>query len=330
MSAGKINEMFSVREVPWHGEGHVLEDYPQSWEEARILAGLDWDPISAPVYSLAGINEDGTDRYEQIPGFQAVNRSDNGATLALAKSSYALITNSAFGEIFEAVLQQTNVKAETGGCMEDGRAVYMLCKLDEPIVIPGDKTMTMPYLALTSRHDADGATVLRATGVRIVCMNTFRAAELEGERSGATFKFVHRGDWKDRIEEARAAVTGARKELADYAQLAADLLAVKVPEVGRERFVTEFIPAPPAGMASARVLTNVDNSRAKLRQILTSETVEGAGISGTAYGLVQAAGEYLDHVRTSRSWETRVNRTLLRPEPLKAKAMKLALECANA
>ena len=40
-----IEEMFSVREMPWHGEGQVLDEYPGSWDEARILAGLSWDPV---------------------------------------------------------------------------------------------------------------------------------------------------------------------------------------------------------------------------------------------------------------------------------------------
>ena len=47
-----------------------------------------------------------------------------------------------------------------------------------------------------------------------------------------------------------------------------------------------------------------------------------------AYGLMQAAGEYLDHVRTARSWETRLNRTLIRPEPLKHRALSLIRELA--
>ena len=49
-----VDQMFSVREVPWHREGTVLDDYPQTWDEARILAGLDWEPISEPVFALVG------------------------------------------------------------------------------------------------------------------------------------------------------------------------------------------------------------------------------------------------------------------------------------
>ena len=85
--------------------------------------------------------------------------------------------------------------------------------LDEPITLPGDDSPTLPYLAITNRHDGTAACALRATAVRIVCANTFRAAELEGERTGTTFSFIHKSSWRNRIDEARQAVTGARKEM---------------------------------------------------------------------------------------------------------------------
>jgi Domain of unknown function (DUF932) len=45
---------------------------------------------------------------------------------------------------------------------------------------PGDDSPTLPHLAITNRHDDTAACALCATAVRIVCANTFRAAELEG------------------------------------------------------------------------------------------------------------------------------------------------------
>src|SRR5205823_5385556 len=65
-----------------------------------------------------------------------------------------------------------------------------------------------------------------------------------------------------------------------------------------------------------------------LRMIFESKTTEQ--VADTGYGLVQAAGEYLDHVRTARSWETRLNRTLIRPEPLKHRALSLVREVISA
>jgi phage/plasmid-like protein (TIGR03299 family) len=162
--------------------------------------------------------------------------------------------------------------------------------------------------------------------VRIVCANTFRAAELEGDRTGATFSFIHRSSWRARIEEARKAVTGARAEMHRYTELATELLGITVTPAQRELFITQFIPMPPQGLVTDRVARNVDEARAALRMILESTTTQQ--VSGTAYGLVQAAGEYLDHIRNARSWETKLNRTLIRPEPLKHRALSLIREVA--
>ena len=131
-----------------------------------------------------------------------------------------MIGHGEMGEIVEAVLAQPNVKWETAGVLDGGRAVWCLALLDEPVELPGDDSPTLPYLAITNRHDGTAACALRATAVRIVCANTFRAAELEGERTGATFSFIHKLSWRNRIEEARQAVTGARTEMRRYTELA--------------------------------------------------------------------------------------------------------------
>jgi hypothetical protein len=85
---------------------------------------------------------------------------------------------------------------------------------------------------------------------------------------------------------------------------------------------------PPQGLVTDRVARNVEEARNAVRLILQSKTTEP--VAGTAYGLMQAAGEYLDHVRHARSWETRLNRTLIRPEPLKHRALSLVHEVVSA
>jgi phage/plasmid-like protein (TIGR03299 family) len=323
-----VESMFSVRQMPWHREGTVLADYPGYWDPARHLAGLDWDPVTSAVYAVTGLNPDGTEHYQPIDGWKTITRSDTGAVLSINKDSYTVIDHGEMGEIIEAVLAQPNVRWETAGVLDGGRAVWCLALLDEPVELPGDDSPTLPYLAMTNRHDGTAACALRATAVRIVCANTFRAAELEGERTGATFSFIHKSSWRSRIEEARQAVTGARKEIRRYTELAHELLAIPVSPRQRELFVTEFIALPPHGLVTDRVARNVEEARQALRLIFESKTTEQ--VAGTAYGLMQAAGEYLDHVRNARSWETRLNRTLIRPEPLKHRALSLIREVAAA
>src|SRR5262249_52779334 len=147
-----VESMFSVRQMPWHREGIVLDDYPGSWDQARKLAGLDWDPIATDVYALTDLAADGSPCYEPIDGWKCIARSDNGQVLPLNRDTYTLISHSEMGEIVEAVLAQANVKWETAGVLDSGRAVWCLALLDEPVSLPGDHSLTLPYLAITNRH----------------------------------------------------------------------------------------------------------------------------------------------------------------------------------
>ncbi|BAJ30987.1 MULTISPECIES: DUF932 domain-containing protein [Kitasatospora] len=319
-----VDSMFSVREMPWHREGTVLDQHPTTWEEARPLAGLDWDVITETVYELVTVDAHGQPHYAPVEGWQRFAHSKTGKTLWISRDSYELIGMAEMGEIMHVVLKQPNLLWETGGSIDGGRQVWCLVLLDEPIQLPGDSSFTLPYMALTNRFGQAGGCTLRATAVRIVCGNTFRAAELEGERTGATYSFIHKRNWREHLEDARLAVTGARQEFKDYQEWATELLGIRVTPPQRELFVREFIPMPPEGLVTDRVARNVEEARKAVRGILASPTTEP--VAHTAYGLVQAAGEYLDHVRRSRSWETKLNRTLIKPEPLKAQALKLVRE----
>lgn len=48
-----VETMFSVREVPWHGLGTIVQEAPTS-KDALHLAGLDWNVISNPIFTAEG------------------------------------------------------------------------------------------------------------------------------------------------------------------------------------------------------------------------------------------------------------------------------------
>ena len=75
-----VESMFSVRQMPWHREGTITQDYPGSWAEARHLAGLDWEPVPADIY-LARWHTGNNPVYEPVEGWQAICRSDTGTVL---------------------------------------------------------------------------------------------------------------------------------------------------------------------------------------------------------------------------------------------------------
>lgn len=325
---------FSVRQPMWHGEGQVLSDHPADWNEARRLAGLEWEPELVPMFARHAT--DPLERmvdpslpeetYERVPGHQLVARSDSGEILGAVSDSFGLVPHGAGGmaDILEAVVG-AGAKFETAGSCKGGAQVWALAYLDEPEQIAGDDTATLPFVALLNSHDGSGACKLVATSVRVVCWNTYQAAAMEGARSGRQFTFRHTASVLDRIQEAKEALAGVRDEQKRWRLLAEELAALPVNQQALDVFCEALIPEP--DLATDRVRADRAEKRAAFRKLyLESATTDGH--RGTALGLVDASVEWLDHVRYYRSPDTYLTRTLLRPEPLKTGVLKLAREVA--
>lgn len=323
---------FSVRKPMWHGEGLVLDDYPTDWADARKKAGLEWEPELVPMFTRQPNLEHLVDptlpewTYTEVVGHQLTARNDTGAVLGPVTDSYGLVPHGEGGmaDILEAVMGQ-GAKFETAGSCKGGAQVWALAYLDEPTEVAGDDTDTLPFIALLNSHDGTGACKLVATSVRVVCWNTYQAASMQGERSGRQFVFRHTGSVLDRIQEAKDALAGVRDEHKEWMVLAESLHAMPVNERALAVFVEHFIPEP------ENATERVRNDRAAKRQLflkLHDESPSTDGHRGSALGLVDAAVEWLDHVRPYRSSDTYLSRTLLRPEPVKANVVKLAREVA--
>lgn len=342
---------FSVREVPWHGLGKVLDDYPGSWAEARTLAGLDWEPIAIPQYMPAylGLDEGGEPILDladlkPVGEFKYVCRSDTGARLDSANSTYELITHAEMGEIVEAILDVDDhkVKYETAGSLAGGKKVWALARLGDQIEIKGDSSPLQPYLALMTSHDGTAAMKAVATAVRIVCANTWHAADMDSEASGTAYTFKHTKNWRQHVESAREAVLASARQIDEVVGTARELLSVRYDKAMQDDFVKRFaiervIINAPKSVTDGNVLAYLrDNPRVEhsmaettraVKALLASQTC--ADLEPTAYQMVQAAGEFADHVRKYVSKDTYFSRTVIDTEPLKRVATKLAFEVAR-
>jgi phage/plasmid-like protein (TIGR03299 family) len=345
---------YCVRTPAWHGLADVHEDYPESWEQAREWAGLTWDPIADPLWArrlspaelATGIERlitttratkpetvarqvaklvEGS--LQSVEGFQRIIKSDDfTATLGTTKNGYHPITHADYGRITQAVLDQPGVKYDTAGSVEGGACTWAMALLDEPVTILGDQTYTLPYFVITARHDGNGGVRLQATSVRVVCANTVRAAEAEADRNGTVFTFRHTAGWEDRIEEARRAITGVRAEFAAYVGWANEMAAIPVTRKQTRAWLTAFIPMEPG--ITDRAAANVEAARRTVEGILGGKTSEG--IADTAFGLVQAGAEYLDHYRATRNAESLFKRAILQPSAAKVHMVNLVREVVTA
>lgn len=321
---------FSVREPMWHGLGLVLDEYPVDWAHARQLAGLDWEPVDEPLYRrVADLTDTGvTEQFVELEDFKGIARSDNGLVLNVPSSEYSVITHAQMGELIEAVVDEggDGVKFETAGSIRDGRQVWALAYLDEPVTIPGDDSATLPFFAFLNSHDGSAACKVLPTSVRVVCWNTFNAASMQGDKSGRQVVIRHSGNVEDRIEQAKAVLATAREDAAEWVALAEKLASTPIRDDVVLDFLDDFIPIPDG--ATERVRNGRESRRSTFMK-LYSESPTTSACTGTAYGLVQAAGEYLDHLRAFRTTDTYLTRTLLRPEPMKARVLQVVTELAG-
>ena len=317
--------LFTVREPAWHGLGVVLPEYGTREELQPLVHG--WEPVTTPLYTEEPIIDEGGPNvgYTEVPGFRAVQRSDNGDTLGVVSDTYELVSNDELWDIAEAIEGEARgeIMFETGGSLKGGAKVWLLIRLRDPLTVRGDEeTGTIAYYALQNSHDGSGSFRGQATMTRIVCDNTAQMADLDSQRRGTQFVFRHTRNVKDRIEEAREALAGWRDSIEAYRMLSEHLGAERIGAGAGWDFVERFIPAPPPSTASDRVMANVDEARQTWLGIYRGEANER--ILGTRWGLVQASVEYLNHGRRAHSQESRFKRAYLDQSRLLQDAVSLA------
>lgn len=328
--------MYSVRTAPWHlGTGTnvlMLDTAPETRMARMAAAGQDWTVLEEDVYrkltreiqTSGGYVAEST-TFPTIPGWKIITRSDTGAILNVPRDSYEVVQNVVGHELYEILAKGARLDDGTGGTVKGGAVCYLAARLDEPAQVNGDPSPIFPYIVVTWAHDGSGAIQARRTSVRVVCWNTLSLAEAESARSGRQYTFRHTARVLDRIEDAKRVIAGAREDAAAFIELANELAAIPATDTQRELFVERFIPAPVADVVSDRVRANIDEARAKVRGIFDSPTIPEAH-RNTAYGLVTAGVEYLDHLRGYRNSDTYLGRTLLRDEALKARLVPMVRE----
>ena len=328
------DNMLSVREMPWHGLGSVLPTEPTR-AEAQAIAHP-WEPVSAPVFARemqVTPTGDLVEGFGEVEGFQAIQRSDNGATLSITNDTYGIVKNDEMWDIAEAVGNLgTDIHIETAGSLAGGKRVWVLLRFDEPIQITGDENgATLPLFALQNSHDGSSSFRGQALNTRIVCANTSAAADIEARKHGYEFRFRHSSKVTDRLEQAKEAVSMWRSGGAAWDREKRILADTRITASQQIEFIERFQPMPPEHLTTDRVRANVETARSQVREILTSETC--ASISDNAFGLFQAGIEWQQHFRATKGtgrerMESHFKRSMLSDGRVREDTLQLVREIA--
>lgn len=333
------DKMFSVREMPWHYEDTkdrttIFADYPGRVEAMRA-AGHNFRLVERPVlYSQSDLPDwaDGGIG-QRVAGWKAIIRDDINTVVGMARTSYQIIQPEVLYDLMEAVLKADEgaVRYETAGSLRGGAVMWTLAQMGDGWKVPGDDSMNLPYICVSTSNDGSSPLRVDATDVRVVCANTygFMQSRVAGGL-GRNYTFRHTARWAERVEAAREALRGIRAQHAEYVEMLYDLGSRKLDAQAIPNFLVAFIPAPPQHLCTDRVMNNIEEARDAVRSILNGQTVPDAH-RNTAYGLFLAGTEYLDHVRKTKTGaEGKFNRSVLNHDKAKDGVVRLVRELSHA
>ena len=276
MSAN-VESMFSVRQVPWHGLGTIIQEAPDS-AAALKLAGLDWSVKQVPVL------------YEgQETGHQFNVRESDNRVLGVVGGRYKPVQNAeAFA--FTDELVGGDVRYETAGSLADGKRVWMLAKMPDTRVLDD---VVEPYLCLTNGHDGFSSLKVCMTPVRVVCQNTLNMA-LKGAKR--TWTVRHSGNINAKMEEAQQTLGLAQDYMEKFAEEAEELYSIKVSPAQFEKLSNTLFP----------ITDEMSRRKEEAQYLLQCQLKEAWGmddlgnIKGTGWGFMNAVSDMSTHRPAAR------------------------------
>lgn len=278
-----VENMFYVRETPWHGLGIRIEEAVNS-DEAIKLAGLDWLVKQGQGFMKL------EDKF--IPTDNVFNyRTSDNAILGVVKGQYKVVQNSEAFAFTDAMIDTGLVTYETAGSLAGGKQVWMLAKLPETSIL-GEAHV--PYLLFNNSHDGFGSVRVTMTNTRVVCQNTLNIALNNAPR---IWSCAHKGDMENKLHEAQATMRAANTYMKEFEKEAERLAAKKVSPEEVRKIMDILFPVGDESLG-LRKINNLIYLKANFEQALARPDIEN--FKNTAFGLINAASDFVLHTAPLR------------------------------
>lgn len=286
MTGGRAN-MAYVGQTPWHGLGSELSR-GADLDVWRVEAGLDWNVGRSQV----AFKPEGKGVFVKGDS-EVLYRDDTFAQLGIVTDRYRIVQPGEVLEFFRDIVGTGGLELETAGSLDGGKKVWALAKTGDGFSIKGQDRVE-GYVLLSTSFDGSMATRAQFTSVRVVCNNTLQLAAKDTKGAvivphSSTFDATG-------VKIDLGLIHGAFNTFEDQAnelsqrkltnEEAMKLLAsIMVPSTGKDDFSEETV------------------STKRMNQVLkVFDLYQHAGrgsnlasSAGTAWGLVNAVTEYVDH-----------------------------------
>ena len=312
----QVENMAYVGAVPWHGLGNLLTPRQPIDVWAR-QAGMSFRILEAPVRYTAKAPGTPTGMMA-FPNQKVLYRSDSRAPLSVVSDRYHVVQPRQILEFYRDLTEVSGFELETAGVLKEGRKFWALAKTNQSGSLKGGDTI-QGYLLLATACDGTLATTAQFTSIRVVCANTLAVALTHG---AGVVKVPHNTKFDPQMVKKQLGISVSSWDSFMYRMKTLSERKVKPPEAANyflRVFKDGIDPAVQPGQE--RTLKAV--------HALYEGSGKGAGstaASGTAFGLLNAVTEYVDHQRRSRSSDHRLDSAWFgQGATLKQKALDHAL-----
>lgn len=286
-----IETMAYANETPWHGLGNKLSAKSTISVWAK-QAGMEWTIQESPVFFQAGEDSSHTVFKEQ----KVLYRSDTSAALSVVSQRFQVVQPRDVLEFYRDLTKAHGFTLETAGVLKGGRKVWALAKTNMSANIKGNDTLN-GYLLLATGCDGSLATTAQFTSIRVVCNNTLAVALKDG---AAAVKVPHSTTFDPKAVKLQLGLSSA--SWTDFIYQMKKLSERKVKSSEAEAFVSSVLTDPAGKFTNERAV----------KKILELYDGHGRGADlasskGTAFGLLNAVTEFVDHERRARNTDYRLD-----------------------
>ena len=312
-----VDSMAFVGKTPWHGLGNQLEP-KQPIEVWMQQAGMDWSIESSPVHFMVDghspqLKDSQWQQSLELPvpfdDHKVLFRSDTREPLSVVSQRYQVVQPREILEFYRDLTEKSDFELETAGVLKGGRKLWALARTGQSAAIKG-KDVTNGYVLLATACDGTLATTAQFTSIRVVCNNTLAIAFNEAERRSKSHqphgivKVPHNTKFDAAAVKQQLGISVSTWDEYIYRLNLLSDRKVKPTEV--DQFLWRVFN-------HGNTATNKShfNERAINK---TKSLFEGHGrgamlpsARGTAFGLLNAVTEYVDHERKAKSNDHRLD-----------------------
>lgn len=295
-------QMFSVRDIPWHGLGSVLPEYPASREaliEAAHFSPVEKRPVMAQLADGSMVQSDSHSAVvrvsdQKLLSIMGANYAAEGADeIALVDFTLSLldVNPSDMGIEIDGELP---IKFTNGGHLSGGKKAWLCYELPKNIKI-GDldsEQIRMFGFAHTS-YDGSWKFGTAMSAVRVVCANT---ANMAFRNAAAKWSTKHTKNAKSRIDEARKTLRLAYNYADTFEAEMNELLNTEFTKGQFEKMVQDLFPKSDSEPAP------FSREQYSMIGLLESSPTIPDEVRYTKWGALNALTEY-------ESWGRRFNDT---------------------